>query len=353
MFPALKNAEQKLMASNDVAHIAKYLTILLRGDGQYEQGAIAKAERAPERVVEWIKTASPALQQNTSNQFALALDRFLMSNTPRGAFDTMRPAMTEVPIHTRVMLNSSALPAGEVAEGGAKPVRRLDLTVLDTEVTKCVSQFVISREAVIEYPTLVARMIASALPEAVSKAVDTYFIGKLATQEIGESSGEVNPSWALALSDIEELLRNVATGEASRLWLILTPRAAKYLARLATENGISTLGWSGGTIMGVNVIASAAQTTNRLTLADASAIAYADGGTEIRQSEVAAIEMLDNPTNASGPSVTATNLVSMFQTNSRALLAERRVAVRVVDVDSVVSLSGAQWGVGADSPAMA
>ena len=193
-------------------------------------------------------------------------------------------------------------------------------------------------------------MIATALPEAVAKSCDTYFLGKLAGSEIGKSSGEVNPTWSQVLNDITELLRNVATGEQSRLWLILTPRGTKYLARLATENAVTTLGWNGGQLMGINVIQSSAQTTNRLTLADASAIIYADDGVEIRQSEQAAVEMDDAPTNASGPSVTATTLVSMFQTNCRALLAERRLAIRVVDTYSVVSMTGAQWGIGSELP---
>jgi hypothetical protein len=348
---ALKTAEQKMLESTDFRDVSKFLTYLMRSETRMDAVGIAQAERAPARVVEWLKTASPNVATSSLNPFAIALDRFLASNAPRGTFDSMKGGMVQVPLRTRVMLNSSTITGSEVAEGQAKPVRRLSLSTLDTETSKFVAQIVLSKEVLQMAPELAARMIATSLPEATAKAVDAYFLGKLAGQEVGESSGEVNPTWAQVLDDITELLRNVATGEQSRLWLILTPRAAKYLARLATENAVTTLGWNGGTLMGLNAIASSQQASNRLTLADASAIIYADDGVEVRQSEVAAMEMLDNPTNAVD-SVTATSMVLMFQTNCSALLAERRIAVRVVDTDSVASLTGAQWGIGSDSPVM-
>ena len=112
------------------------------------------------------------------------------------------------------MLNSNALAVGEIAEGRGKPIRRLTLAELDTEAAKFASDVVMSRELLLEAPDLAVRLLASALPEAVAKSTDAFFLSKLAAQEIGELRGEVNPSWSLALSDIEELLREVQTGEA-------------------------------------------------------------------------------------------------------------------------------------------
>jgi hypothetical protein len=63
---------------------------------------------------------------------------------------------------------------------------------------------------------------------------------------------------------------------------------------------------------------------NLLVLVHAPSIAMADeGGLTIDASEEAAIQMLDNPTNASTGGTTATTMVSMFQTNSVALRATR------------------------------
>jgi hypothetical protein len=180
--------------------------------------------------------------------------------------------------------------------------------------------------------------------------VDTYFLGKLAGEEVGESSGEVNPTWAQMLADLEELVRLIQVGDASKLFFIMQPRTAKALSRAAYENGIATVKYAGGEIFGIPIITSDSQTDGRITLADASAVVYGDAGIQVRSSDVAALEFSDAPTGQSCTSVTATSLVSCFQTNTRALLAERSIAVRLVDVNAVASLTGVQWGAGGGSP---
>ena len=57
---------------------------------------------------------------------------------------------------------------------------------------------------------------------------------------------------------------------------------------------------------------------NKLVLIDAANLVVTDEGLEVKQSEQAAIEMLDNPTNNSA-TPTGTNVVSMFQANATAL----------------------------------
>src|SRR5262245_27813870 len=95
-------------------------------------------------------------------------------------------------------------------------------------------------------------------------------------------------------------------------------------------------------IFGIPIITSQAQTSGRITLADASGIMYGDAGIELRTSDNATIELLDNPTNASYSSVTQTQAVSAFQAGYRILMAERGIAVRVADTNAVASLTGVQ-----------
>ena len=103
--------------------------------------------------------------------------------------------------------------------------------------------------------------------------------------------------------------------------------------------------------MGIPLVASDAQTTGTITLADASAVVYGDDGIEVRSSDVAAIQLDDAATNQSAPTTTATALVDCFSTNTRAVAAEQRIAVRVGDTNAVATLTGIQWGVGDSSPA--
>jgi HK97 family phage major capsid protein len=74
-----------------------------------------------------------------------------------------------------------------------------------------------------------------------------------------------------------------------------------------------------------------------------------DGGVDVRMSTEASLEMEDGPANASAPTVNAQALVSMFQTNSVAFLAERTVGWARRRNEGVIQLSSVEWGENADS----
>jgi hypothetical protein len=153
------------------------------------------------------------------------------------------------------------------------------------------------------------------------------------------------------LADLSELLRLVKTGEASKLYFIMRPAALKYLSSKAYEAGVTTVKYNGGEIMGVQLIPSDSQTAGTITVADGTALIYGDDGIEVRSSDHAAVQ-LDDASTQSSTVPTATTLVSCFQTNTRAVCAEQRIAVRVADPRAVASLTGVQWGVGDSSPAV-
>ena len=106
-------------------------------------------------------------------------------------------------------------------------------------------------------------------------------------------------------------------------------------------------------ITGVRIAASARDSSVDLAadlLVDASAVAIGDEGFSVRSTDVANLELSDTPTgDAAAP--TAVSTVSAFQTNMRAIICERRVSVRIFDVNAVASLTGVQWGpISTDSP---
>jgi ribosomal protein S3 len=103
--------------------------------------------------------------------------------------------------------------------------------------------------------------------------------------------------------------------------------------------------------MGVQCIASDSQASGTITLADASGIVFGDEGIEVRTSTQAAVELDDASTQASATSVQGTTLVACWQTNTMAVVAEQRIAVRVAARSSVASLTGVNWGIGDGSPA--
>jgi hypothetical protein len=103
---------------------------------------------------------------------------------------------------------------------------------------------------------------------------------------------------------------------------------------------------TGGTIAGIPVHVSDQASTNVL-LVDARGIVAASEAITLKSSNAAAIEMLDVPTSTiaggSPATPTAANLVSMFQTNSRAILAERFFGFALLRSNAVASVSGATY----------
>jgi hypothetical protein len=110
---------------------------------------------------------------------------------------------------------------------------------------------------------------------------------------------------------------------------------------------------TGGRLQGLPVITSEflaytedSPTTGRdVFLVNASDIWFADdGGIDVSMSTEASLQMDDAPTNASGPTVAATSLVSMWQTNSVAFRAERTVSWARRRSEAVQYLAQVEWG---------
>ena len=124
MFAATKTAEQRMIESVGREPRRQVLAYYMRADRRNEWVTLAEAEHAPERVVTWLKTASPNAATNASNIFAQAMDRFLSSKTPRGAFNSMRPGMTQVPFHTWFIGKLAAQELGESFSEANPPLPR-------------------------------------------------------------------------------------------------------------------------------------------------------------------------------------------------------------------------------------
>ena len=349
MFNAMRAAADRRDVERSTKDLSSYLFHRLASTTEpYEAAGRAAAAGASQFVVDELslfrKTSSPAQSTSAlSVPLGQALERAIANNSPRAVFDSMKPFMVEVPLRSRIIINSSTIVGASVGEAAAKPVRRLNLSNLDTDVTKSISHVALSKEFVLEAPVLAERLLARALPEAVGRATDTFLLSKLNANNSGESQGDINPTWALMLADLVELLEQIQVGDASKLFYVMPPRLAKALSAKAYENGVTTAKYAGGEILGVPILTTLSQTAGTITIVDASAIAIGDEGFLVRTSDVASFEMSDAPTgDSSAP--TAVSTVSAFQTNMLALICERRVSVRVFDTNAVASLTGVQWG---------
>ena len=157
---------------------------------------------------------------------------------------------------------------------------------------------------------------------------------------------------AATLHDLRLLLDAATVSSNSKFHLIVPAAICARLAVMttATIGGLCfpQLTVNGGVIGGIVVHASDAL-TNTVVLVDASRMVAAADPVGIRVSTDAALEMETAPSmtansEASPPAISAQNVVSMFQTNSVAILVERIYGFSMLRSTAAQSLSGVSWG---------
>ena len=249
-----------------------------------------------------------------------------------------------------ILLDVSSITASSPTEGSAKAVSSLSLNNNSFTPTKTVAQIILSKALIDALTDQGVRALGRALVDAVAVGTDVGFVAALSSAGSTEASSASSADFAAILGDLEELLHSVRLGANSRPFFILPQPLAKALAAKAAGAGIDSVGVTGGEILGVPVLVSDGQTNDQITLVDARGLAVALGGLDLRSSDVASVEMTGTPS-GSGVTPTAATVVSMFQTNSRCLRAEREFAVKVVAPNSVATMTNVFWGVSGGSPA--
>ena len=217
----------------------------------------------------------------------------------------------------------------------------------DFTPVKTVAQVVLTDGLIMALGDEGLRILGQELKNSVAVGSDSAFLAALAGNT-GEAQGL--DSWQGVSDDIEELLRQLNLGAGSAPFLIMSPAMAKSLAIEGMVNGVDSLRWNGGSFAGIEILVSDAQTSNRITAVDATGLAVVLGELELRSTGQALIEMADTSSQTSAPTVSQAQMVSMFQTNSKCLLAERSLAVKAIRAGSFAHLTTVALGQGFDSP---
>jgi hypothetical protein len=297
----------------DFARIAR---AIMATKNLHEASAFAEATNQPARVQRILKAAVSAGTVGAVGPTVTELLRsFIATSRYPGAFDRVLAGAFRVPLTTRRVSIFTSVSASAVNEGAGKPVRRLQLSSTDFSPTKTTAQIVMSKELVLALTNEGLNSLARELRASVIIGSDTALLSALSGSE-SEAMGA--NSWSGFLDDLGEALRLLQLGAGSRVVAVVTSENMKAIAMAALANGVTTLGWDGGVTGSVEFVISEAQTADRLTLVDASALAIADGGVDLRSSTQATLQMDDAPSGES-TTPTASNLVSLFQ-NRFALL---------------------------------
>lgn len=327
-------------------------TLMARSIGRARDSLVRAAQIADpmsggQRVASILRAAVPAGTVADATYagplvgYHAVADGFLESLRSQSVFDRFLAeiAMRKVPLKTRLAVSTIAAVGNEVGESVAIPVSSLAINGPALDPRKVQALIAVTNEILDGTTSAGAALLARELRAGVASATDAAFLGSLLT-DAQTVDGTASP-----LDDLGNLLNVVNTTGASRPYLVVAPRTANRLATKPTTSGEQAFPGmtpNGGEIAGVPVLVpdqAPAPDSNghKAVLIDASAIVGDSETVAVDASEQAALQMATNP--AGG----AQQLVSMFQTNSTALLATRWFGFELIRSTGVAVLTGAAW----------
>jgi hypothetical protein len=191
-------------------------------------------------------------------------------------------------------------------------------------------------------------VLENSLRTGISSATDSNFIAALIA--LTTPIAATGATAADVLFDLRILMDAAGSGANSRFHLAVGPAVARRLALMSSTTGERAFSGTvnGGDLAGVTVHASDALDDDALLL-DASALALAADPVSVRVSPNALIEMDSAPSSAannsgSPPTSVGSSAVSMFASDSTAILCERTFGFEVMRSSAVQSLEGITWG---------
>jgi hypothetical protein len=226
------------------------------------------------------------------------------------------------PLNVRTISTTTPSTAHWAGQGAPKPVSKLTFAADTIEPLKVAALVVVTDEVLRSSNPNAELLIRNDLLNAVAREIDQAFADETSAGVSGVQPAAINydaPSVTGTgdMADDLQLLFASFGGDLETAYFIAHP---VLYASIAGAN-YPGVGARGGQLAGVPAIASSACSHNVLTLIDPSGVSYSEGTAEIRVSRQATIQMLDNPANNSG-TATATQAVSLYQTNAVALLCE-------------------------------
>ncbi|MDH4990859.1 hypothetical protein QEZ48_08445 [Aquamicrobium lusatiense] len=260
---------------------------------------------------------------------------FVGSLTGTSAFyNLLSNGFRRVPLRARIGSVISAPVAHRPAEGMPLPVSRMGFASGALSPVRVGSVVVVSEELLQNADPAAEALFESELRTAVATAADAYLI-TVATAGVTPTTATANYR-----ADVRALLDTVAT-PGGRVVFIAGQRAANAMVAV-DPNGTMTP--EGGAFLSVPVIVSAAVATDSIVAVQGGAFVAGEDGIRVETSHHAAFEMLDSSLgqNTSGDGA---QLVSMFQTNSAAILASAWLGVEAVRANAAAVLSDVNWGV--------
>lgn len=366
--PAIIRVEQKLEKGIAFARFAKALAAA--NGSRSEALEIARKQYPDDAKLHHVLKAAVGAGTTTDPTWAGALVEyqdyaqdfveFLRPQTIIGRFGQGSiPALRNVPFNIRIPAQTSGGSANWVGQGKAKPLTKFDFQSITFSFAKVAAIAVLTDELIRFSNPAADALVRNALAEAVVARLDTDFIIPSKAEAPGVSPASItNGITAIPSTGIPD--DDAAAAFGVFVAANLQPNGAVWLMSSTTALALSmrknALGQKeypevtllGGTFQGLPVIVSQ-YVGNQLVLVNAPDIYLADdGGVAVDMSREASLEMATDPTGDS-TTPTGTELVSMFQTNSVAIRAERWINWKRRRTAAVAVISNVNYGTGQGS----
>lgn len=307
--------------------------------------------------------AAPLVDYQT---FAGDFVEFLRPQTILGKFGVGNvPSLNRIPFNVRITGQTSGGAGYWVGEGAPKPLTKFDFNAVELRWAKVANIAVLTEELMRFSNPSAERLVRDALAAALIGRLDIDFIDPDKAAVANVSPGSITNGIAPISSsgsdadairaDIRALWAPFIAANNPPTTAVYIMSATRALALSLMRNALGQaefpgLSMLGGTLDGIPVIVSeyvkndGGSAGDIVILANARDIWLADDGqVTVDASREASLQMDDAPTNNSATG-TEQSLVSMFQTNSVALRAERYINWQRRRTSAVSWLDGVNWG---------
>ena len=307
----------------------------------------------------------------TTTQSVYASPLYYAQNLASEFVEYLRPQtivgklnLTRVPFNVRVPTQTNGGHAAWVGEGAGKPVTSVAFSSVSLTQHKLATIAVLTKELVRLSTPSAETLIRNTLAGAIIEQMDRDFIDPATAAVTGVNPASIT-NGLTALTSAGTSADNVRTDIANileaylqnnqdpgGLAFIMPPTVAMVLSLMRNSLGqkeFMDINAGGGTLEGFPVITSqlAANTSgagNLVIAVKQSDIFLADdGNVSIDVSEQASVQMSDAPT-VNSTTGTGASLVSLWQTNSVGIRAEREITWAKARSTAVVYMDDVNWG---------
>lgn len=287
--------------------------------------------------------ASPLVNQTMASDFI----ELLRPATVLGKI----PGLRNVPFNCKVPMQTAGGTYGWVGEAKPKPLTSLAFSSDTLGIAKVAGIIVLTEELVrLSNPSAEA-LVRADMVAGIAQFLDQQFLDPAVAAVANVHPASITNGAATAvatgnpLADIMGLINHFASFNipVSGLTFIMSPANALALSFRSNLDGspeFPGIGISGGNYRGLTFITSNVAGSTIVAIQPSLVLYADDGGVTIDASREASLQMDSAPMS---PADATTVYVSMFQTNSVALRAERFINWKRVGVNSVKYLTAANW----------